>query len=295
MLELSDEDLLRELRNRLENYNKAINALKIVGKKLEDMNNRLLESESLKSNFISNIKNEINDPLSSVMIIAREMKNVCQPSADNNTSLYSIFYKELSILYLKLKNIFAAADIEAGNIALIISNIDIESLMEDILDILHPKIADRNIALNFSFSADGENRFFKGDPVKLELIISNLLSYAIELSFDGETINLILKKDIDKLEIIVELQKYKSNYEEIHKRFSKMMESSIFKHSRPGENIGFNVMKSMVEILQGSIVIKEETDRLFISIKIPEIEDLMGEDSLSGEGNEIFFDEGDKF
>ena len=43
-------------------------------KKLESVNEKLRQSESLKSNFLSNIRNEINNPLTSILLYANLMR-----------------------------------------------------------------------------------------------------------------------------------------------------------------------------------------------------------------------------
>jgi hypothetical protein len=65
MHRLSDEDLLKELTDRIEEKNGALFDLRMATARLEEVNRRLVESESLKGHFLSNIGHEINNPLPS--------------------------------------------------------------------------------------------------------------------------------------------------------------------------------------------------------------------------------------
>ena len=62
-MKITDEELIEELSNRFAQSRKVFSDLSVVNSKLLDMNERLERSESLKSNFLSNIRNEINNPL----------------------------------------------------------------------------------------------------------------------------------------------------------------------------------------------------------------------------------------
>ncbi|MDD2542437.1 MAG: hypothetical protein PHH28_15545, partial [Desulfuromonadaceae bacterium] len=62
-MEKSDDELIEELSKRFAQSRKAFSDLSVVNHKLIEMNERLEASESLKSNFLSNIRNEINNPL----------------------------------------------------------------------------------------------------------------------------------------------------------------------------------------------------------------------------------------
>ena len=66
-MNVTDEELIEELSNRFAQSRKAFSDLSVVNDKLLEMNERLKLSESLKSNFLSNIRNEINNPLTGVI------------------------------------------------------------------------------------------------------------------------------------------------------------------------------------------------------------------------------------
>jgi transcription-repair coupling factor (superfamily II helicase) len=55
MKHISDEQLVEELKFRLEQSSKSLYDLSVVNRKLIEMNHRLEESETLLSNFIASI------------------------------------------------------------------------------------------------------------------------------------------------------------------------------------------------------------------------------------------------
>ena len=68
----TDEELIEEIRRRFEFNRKALDDMRAMTRKLEQVNEKLQESEALKSQFLSNIRNEINNPLSAIMGLAAQ-------------------------------------------------------------------------------------------------------------------------------------------------------------------------------------------------------------------------------
>ena len=73
MNRLTDEQLIEELKERFQENKKTLQDLRILTKKLEQVNRKLQESEAMKTNFLSNIRNEMNNPLTSIMGLSRQL------------------------------------------------------------------------------------------------------------------------------------------------------------------------------------------------------------------------------
>jgi signal transduction histidine kinase len=72
MHRLTDQELIETLQERLDFNRRALNDLRALTDKLETTNCKLQESESLKSHFLSNIRNEINNPLAAILGLAAQ-------------------------------------------------------------------------------------------------------------------------------------------------------------------------------------------------------------------------------
>ena len=111
--EICDHELVDILQERLDSNRNALYDLKELTSVLEKTNARLQESESLKGQFLSNIRNEINNPLSSIMGLAQEL--LSSKDAGRKTELCApLIYAEAFNLDFQLQNIFIAAELEAG-------------------------------------------------------------------------------------------------------------------------------------------------------------------------------------
>ena len=82
----TDEELIEEIRRRFEFNRKALDDMRAMTRKLEQVNEKLQESEALKSQFLSNIRNEINNPLSAIMGLAAQLiDQSCDPDVCRDT------------------------------------------------------------------------------------------------------------------------------------------------------------------------------------------------------------------
>ena len=93
------------------------------------LNQKPVNSEQLKSHFISNISNEIPDPFTSILGLSESILEVKRENWKKVIALVAMIHTEAFNLDFQLTNIFAAARIEAGEISPEIPDIDIKGLV----------------------------------------------------------------------------------------------------------------------------------------------------------------------
>ncbi len=298
MSKLTDEELIEELRNRFKMNREALDELQELNRELRVVNKKLEESESLKSHFISNITNEIINPFTSIIGLAKHILSVKKEDWKTVISMVALIHSEAFNLDFQLRNIFVAAKIEAGEIAPEILNVDIKTLIENVLESFKFEAKKKNLTLNFIFDIpekEGETIYFKTDPEKLKLILSNLLSNAIKFSFEKQSIDLLV--NIKNTDLIVAVQDYgtgisEENQKKIFDRF-KRLDTGINSLNR-GHGLGLSINKAILDLLKGDININSELGKgsKFI-ITIPEAKaDVSG---FSTDGNEFLFEEEEIF
>ncbi len=121
-------------------------------KSLYDVNEKLRDSERLKGHFISNITNEIVNPFASVLALAQNIKQLKEGEISKAHHMAELIFEEAFHLDFQLKNIFAAALIEAGKEAIKCSAIDINDLNNHICNYFKPLLDKKRIQLSVSLS-----------------------------------------------------------------------------------------------------------------------------------------------
>lgn len=285
MKELSDEALIRDLKKRFDQLKQTTSELQEANKKLE-------ESESMKTHFIANISNEITNPFSSIMGLARNIANGKNIDREKINTMANHIFSEAFYLDFQLKNIFMAARLEAGEEKLQICEVDINSLLENTTEAYRIEAGKKEITINLVFDKDSY-RGFKTDQEKLTLILSNLLSNAIKFSHKQGKIDVTVHIEDDILKVSVRdygIGLTEKNKGVIFDRFRKL-DSGINSINR-GHGLGLSVNKALLDLLDGDIRIdtlaKQGSE---FAIEIPEARaDATGVSMID---NEVFFDEED--
>lgn len=291
----SDEELLFELERKLREYRNLLVEQKELTGELVSTNRKLVESENLKSHFISNITNEIINPFSSILGLSRSILMVRNKDWDKVINMARMIHSEAFGLDFQLRNIFAAARIEAGDLFIEASEVNLSDLINNICETFRNEADRKNIQIETNLNHSV--MIFISDEEKLRLIIANLLSNAIKYSLHNERI--ILISEFSGKDLVITLKDNgigisKSDRDEIFDRFKRIDDqiSSL----NIGQGLGLSIVKSLVELLGGSIHVKSEVNigTEFI-VTVPQSErntsvyDISGgTELLNGSNNEVF-------
>lgn len=294
MSELTDQELIDELKKRFDQNKKALKEVQKLNDELHKVNKKLEESEALKSHFISNITNEIINPFASILALSKNILSVEKENWKKVFSMVSLIYSEAFNLDFQLRNIFVAAKIEAGEIFPEILNVDVKQLLDSVVDSFKYQSKKKKIDIDLQFDIPATEEkpfFFKTDAEKFRLIVSNLVSNAVK--FSSENSKVIIKTWLNKNHLQVSVKDFgtgisNENQKIIFDRFRRL-DSGINSINR-GHGLGLSINKALLDLLSGEIEIESEpgSGANFI-VTLPEIES-----NISGfafDGNELFFDE----
>ncbi len=288
---LTDEQLLSEIKRRLdENAAKLLEEKKLTSE-LNEVNEKLIASEKLKSNFLSNIRNEINNPIASILELS---KNIAQGeiSQEMMSSFAKLIYSEAFDLDFQLRNIFLSAEVEAGESPLMVISVKIQHLLGNIIQQFSHRIEKKGIKVEWSNSID-ENQIFKTDSEKLHLIISNLIANAIQFNHENGWIKIESEIIDNVLNIKVSDSGIGINQDEqdkIYDRFYQIESGSIKTYG--GHGLGLSITKALIDILEGNICLKSQLGKgSEFLIQLPNLEsESADDDTFSSDGNDFLFD-----
>ncbi len=294
---IDDEMLLEELKHRLEENKIAVANLRAMTQNLEHLNEKLRQSEALKSDFLSNIRNEINNPLASIMGLSRQ---IVDKRLDPETlrSMADVIYHESFDLDFQLRNIFAAAELEAGDTDLSVAQVDVAELLRGQLSAFAHKAAARKVTLVFECPACQAGPLtFQTDPNKLQKVIANLLANAIEFNLEGKKATIVVMRAGDFLTLSIAdegLGIAEQDRKRVFDRFVQL-DSGVRKRHK-GHGLGLSITKALVEMLGGTVTLTDaEGAGCVFTVSIPELQTGKPVDTTSGGGNEFIFEGGTRF
>ena len=291
--DISTNDLILELKNRYQENQKDQQQIRELTAALKEVNLKLAESESLKSHFISNISNELVNPFTSVLAISENILGVEKENWKKVIHMVSLIHTEVFNLDFQLKNIFAAAKLEAGEIKPNITLINIDQLIQNIIDSFKYEARRKHLTIKYisENTPQGVGIFFKSDAEKVHLILSNLISNAVKFSYTEGTIIIKATKSESKLilEVTDEGQGIsKANEQIIFDRF-KRIDNGINSLNR-GHGLGLSIIKAIIDMLEGKIEFNSTIGK-GTTFRVYFYESDQEASGISTDADEIFFKE----
>jgi len=246
----TDEELIDEIRQRFEFNRNALEDMRALTRKLEVMNEKLADSESLKSQFLSNIRNEINNPLSAIMGLSSQFfTGSCDPEVCQNNA--RMIYSEAFNLDFQLQNIFMAAELEAGEAEPAYTHVDITTVIDSCIDKLSFRAEEKQIAVSQQLPDD---LVFATDAKMFEIILINLLANGVEFNQAGGELRIEVEKIDDRLSVAVIDNGPGIDPEDCETIFDRFrqLDSGTTKGHR-GHGLGLSISWSLAELLQGTL------------------------------------------
>ncbi len=289
MIELTDNQLMEEIKRRIEEGSTSQNELQNLNTELLEVNKKLTDSESLKSHFLSNISNEIVNPFTGIIGLAKSISEMNESQLPQIKQMASLIFTEAFHLDFQLKNIFTAAAIEAGQVHPQYCLTNLNELINNLINTYSFDRGNKEFIIDFQ-SCKNESECIT-DPEKLELILANLINNAILFSSAEKNISIQICLD-DQLELSVTDQGIGIKTEDlsiIFNRFNRL-ENTINSINR-GNGIGLSISKELTEILGGTIEVESEVgkgSKFKVLLPLP-VEGSENINEYSGSGNITLF------
>jgi signal transduction histidine kinase len=251
----TNDDLFAELKFRFELNRSALSELQTVSRELERLNRKLQASEAMKGHFLSNIRNEINNPLTSISGLARHlMTGRCAP--EQVAEIAGMIYSEAFDLDFQLRNIFVAAELEAGEAQPEFCQVEIESLLKNTVELLAHHLAVKEISVIEAVTSSTPSPLFVSDARMLQVMLSNLLMNAIKFSPIGGTVRVEIQISPTGLQLSV--ADHGSgidpvDQQKIFDRFVQMESGTTRIHH--GHGLGLSITRALVELLGGQVTV----------------------------------------
>ncbi len=256
MKEITDEQLLTELRNRFDLQRKLLDAERKLTAELEHMNKKLRASESLKSRFLSNIRNELVNPLTSLLGLSQNISNGNISDADKVREVAGIINAEMKNMNFQLTNIFYAAELEAGQTELRLSKMDLHTIIHEIIGDRTSQFELKKVTTRIYSTIEEREAALILDTEKTRMIIENLIDNALKFNKEGGEIEVHLGILEDNISILIKdtgVGIPDEKRDQIFDRFVQGEEGTTKNY--PGHGLGLSIVSALVDMLSGTIEI----------------------------------------
>ena len=258
---------------------------------------RLLELDSIKSNFFSNITHEFRTPLTVILGLANQLMtksktwNLPQSGKEEILPRLNLIHRNGQNLLELVNQLLDLSKLESGKMSLNLVHGDAIKYINYLLESFHSLAETKNIRLHFL--PEQEGILMDYDPDKLMNIIANLLSNAIK--FTPQNGDIYVHLDIDKVSHEQSFLKIrvkdngvgiaKAQLPFIFDRFYQTDSSSTRKGE--GTGIGLALVKELVQFLGGDITVTSILNKgttFMVTLPIQIKEETLSETTASTEG-----------
>ena len=222
-----------------------------------------------KSDFLAMMSHEIRTPMNAMLGMAELIEDT--EIDQQQQSLVKAIRTSGKTLLTVINDVLDFSKIESNKLELEAGQIDLNECVEDVVTLFSNQAQSKGLKLRSTIEPDCTPNLFKGDPVRLRQILSNLVSNSIKFTDEGE---IDIRVEVSKSEsesgtalryrlhfsvqdtgIGIEQQKISNLFEP----FSQIDSSVTRKHG--GTGLGLSISKRLVDIMDGSLWVDSEYER----------------------------------
>ena len=224
-----------------------------VERALIEKNEALETADAIKIDFVHHVSYELRSPLTNIIGFAHFLGDPAfGPLTDKQREYLGYITASTNALLALINNILDLATIDAGAMALNLSDVDIRATMEQAAEGVQDRLKKDGIRLDIN-AAPGIGSF-TADERRLRQVLFDLLSNAVGFSPPGDTVTLSAERRPDA--VIFTVSDHGPGIPpEAHDRVFEMFETDSMGSQHRGSGLGLSLVRSFVELHGGTVTI----------------------------------------
>jgi len=224
-----------------------------VERALVDRNEALVAADQLKSSFVSHVSYELRSPLTTIIGFAQLLDDTAIGPLNPKQRAYVSHITESSAALLAIINdILDLATIDAGTVALDLSEVDVRAAMDAAAEGVRDRLAEGNIRLDIQAAAFAGH--FRGDAKRVRQILYNLLSNAVGFAPEGSTVTLSAERHGG--DVLFRVRDTGPGIPpEIADRVFDRFESHTAGSRHRGVGLGLSIVRSLMSLHGGNVAV----------------------------------------
>lgn len=239
-------------------------------KTIKEQNEKILEADRVKNEFLANISHELRTPLNSILGFSEILGTQIYGKLNNKQEEYVSDIKVSATHLLGMINeILDMSKIEAHAMKISKSIFPVSRAIDEVCNIVYPLAAKKHIKINKDFSEDFE---IFADYQKIQQILYNLMSNAIKYSPENNTVDITAVLGKNNFKIAVHDNGIGIDPKYHGKIFAKFVQlDSAYTKKESSTGLGLTITKELVELHEGKIsLISEVNNGSTFIVEIPQ-------------------------
>jgi signal transduction histidine kinase len=236
--------------------------LSSLTRQLHKSNADLTRLNEQKNHFLGMAAHDLRNPLVVISVAAECLSENGCPALDEECREYvSLITSSCQLAQHLVDSFLDVSAIESGQLNLDIQAVDIQTVVERARSLLHIKASEKQVQMVVAFDQDVPQMTIMDGP-KIEQVMTNLLSNAIQHSYPSSTIHVVVQKEGMNLLVSVKDEGVGIPPEAISRLF-RPFEAGVTKKTggERSTGLGLLISRKVVEAHGGTISVHSEVGK----------------------------------
>ena len=239
------EELGNHINRLSENLERTISELKTANVELQDDIEKKIQNDEMRKEFLSNVSHELKTPLALIQGYAEGLQECINDDAESREFYCEVIIDEADKMNRMVKKLLTLNQLEFGNDQVIMERFDMTELIRGVANSTRILMEQKGIRLELENS---EEAWVWGDEFKVEEVITNYMSNAINHADGEKLIRVFYTRSEDKLRVSVFNTGQPIPEEDIEKiwvKFYKVDKARTREYG--GSGIGLSIVKAIMD------------------------------------------------
>ena len=239
------EELGNHINRLSENLERTISELKTANVELQDDIEKKIQIDEMRKEFLSNVSHELKTPLALIQGYAEGLQECINDDAESREFYCEVIIDEADKMNRMVKKLLTLNQLEFGNDQVIMERFDMTELIRGVANSTRILMEQKGIRLELE---NTEEAWVWGDEFKVEEVITNYMSNAINHADGEKLIRVFYTRSEDKLRVSVFNTGQPIPEEDIEKiwvKFYKVDKARTREYG--GSGIGLSIVKAIMD------------------------------------------------
>ena len=239
------EELGNHINRLSENLERTISELKTANVELQDDIEKKIQIDEMRKEFSSNVSHELKTPLALIQGYAEGLQECINDDAESREFYCDVIIDEADKMNRMVKKLLTLNQLEFGNDQVVMERFDMTELVRGVANSTKILMEQKGIRLELD---NLEEAWVWGDEFKVEEVITNYMSNAINHADGGKVIRVFYTRFEDKLRVSVFNTGQPIPEDDIDKiwvKFYKVDKARTREYG--GSGIGLSIVKAIMD------------------------------------------------